>query len=555
MKNLLTKKWTGFVVALLLITIVNSISSIFYTRFDFTAEKRFTLSGVSKKVLGQIPQEVKIDVYLDGDLPAGFRHLRSEIRDMLSDLKAFSGGRLQFAFTNPLEGSEDVKQKNIEVLTSKGVKPTSLTVKKNSGVSQQLIFPTAIVSYGDKEMVVNLLENRVGIAPEEALNNSIQNLEYNFINALSKVTSQGKPLIGFTEGHQELSDLELADGMKGLEEGYIPGRVDLKKISLDDLQQLKVLVIAKPLSPFSESEKYKINTFIRRGGNVIWAIDQSDADLDSLNQTGEHAVLARQLNLDDMLFKYGIRLNYALIEDLNCAQIPISIGNGQLKLLPWAFYPLIVPLSPHPVVKNLEAIRSEFAGSIDTVAAKGIKKEVILSSSPFAKVIELPAMISLQMIDQLTDINSFKHTAVPIAVLLEGVFPDVFNNRPLPPETEKSPLYDAVSAKMLVVADGDIFKNQISPGDRSPFPLGYDQYTQHQYGNKSFLMNAVDYLAGDADLIELRQKEVRLRLLDKVKIENESIFWQFLNVLIPLIVLVGAGVIHYFYRKRKYGMP
>lgn len=540
------------------VVLLNFISSFFFTRFDFTKEKRYTLSPITKNILADLQDKVQVTVYLEGDFPSGFKRLRNSTRDLLSDFKAYSDDNLQFDFVNPTSGGAQLQQEAYQQLIEKGIEPTNLSVKTEEGMSQKIIFPAALITYKGIQIPVKLLQNRSGISPEEVLNNSIQNLEYAFASAIKKITSGGRQRIGFTEGHNELSDLQLNDAINSLGDSYEVGRVNLKTISFDGLDKLKLLIIAKPNKEFTEAEKYKIDYFVMNGGRVLWAIDQVNAELDSLRGAGEQLAFPKKLNLDDMLFKYGVRLNYDLLADMNCAQIPVNVGNvagqAQIKLLPWLFYPVFVPVSAHPLVKNLDGIRSEFPGTIDLINIKGVNSEVILSSSPYNRKLEVPAMLSLQMVEQEPDPKLFQSTPKQVGVLLEGKFPSVFKNRPIPAEiTEKVNIpANSKAGRMIVLADGDMLKNQVNAADGSPFPLGFDRYTQQQYANKNFLLNAADYLTDDSDIISLRNKEIKLRLLDRVRIRQEKAFWQFINIGLPILLLIVYSIFQHYYRIRKY---
>ena len=341
--------------------------------------------------------------------------------------------------------------------------------------------------------------------------------------------------------------------------GYQVGWVDLKEMTFEGLNQLDVLVVAKPRQPFSEAEKYKIDYFVMNGGRVLWAIDQVNADLDSLRTTGEQLVLARNLNLDDLLFTYGIRFNYNLIADMNSAQIPLTVGNiggqPQIELAPWLFYPVFVPLTTHPILKNLDGIRSEFSGTLDTISTPGVRKEFILQSSPFSRLFDVPATVALQMAGETPDPAKFKNHPYPVAALLEGTFSSVFLNRPVPEGLVSAPPVPSQGkpTKMVAIADGDVFKGQVNPADASPYPLGWDRYAERQYGNRSFLLNAVDYLADDTGIISLRAKEVKLRLLDPIKVKNAQLRWKVLNVALPPLLLFLGGLLQQYRRKRKFG--
>ncbi|MEJ7693069.1 gliding motility-associated ABC transporter substrate-binding protein GldG, partial [Daejeonella sp.] len=397
-----------------------------------------------------------------------------------------------------------------------------------------------------------------GVDPQQVLNNSIQNLEYAFASTIKKATSGGRQRIGFTEGHGELSDLQLSDAMNSLADWSEVGRVNLATIGFEGLDKLKMLVVAKPEREFAEAEKYKIDYFVMKGGRVLWAIDQVSAELDSLRGAGEQLAFAKKLNLDDMLFRYGARINYDLVADLNSARIPLNVGavagQPQIQLLPWIFYPVFIPVSTHPLVKNLDGIRSEFPSTIDLINVKGVRGEVVLSSSPYNRKIDVPTMLSLQMVEQEPDPKLFQGAPKATGVLLEGEFPSVFRNRPVPAGITGAASIPGTSkpGKMLLIADGDIFKNQVNASDGSHYPLGFDRYTEEQYANKNFLLNAADYLMDDSGIIELRNKEVKLRLLDKTKIRSEKTFWQVINLALPLIMLIACGIFQHYFRIRKY---
>jgi ABC-2 type transport system permease protein len=544
----------GIIVALVL------ISSITFSRFDFTSEKRYTISKISRGILDSLPKDVKVTVYLEGDnFPAAFKRLRSATKDMLNDLDAYGHHRLQFDFVDPLKGqSNDQQQQTLQAMEEKGIEPTNLSEKTDNGLTQKLIIPYAIVSSGEKEIPVKLLLNRIGLSPEEQLNNSIQNLEYAFVSAIKKVTTGGKPEIGFTEGHHELTDVQLNDAMKSLSEGFTVGRVNLTTIPFAALEKVKLLVIPKPDKPFTELEKFKLDQYIMHGGRVLWTIDQVSAELDSLRgHGGEQLAFNKQLNLDDQLFVYGVRINYDLVADISCSQIPVATGNvggqAQIQNVPWLFYPLIMPLSKHPIVKNLDAIRTEFVSTIDTLAIKGVTKTVLLSSSPYNKKFSTPYLLSLQMLEQEPQPKDFQSTTKPLAVLLEGKFKSDFLNRPTPEGLNEKieSLTESKPTKMIVISDGDVFKNQVG-SDGSPFPLGYDHYTQQSFGNKNLLLNIADYMTDDSGLIGLRTKEIQLRLLDRARVRSEKLYWQVINNVIPLAFVLIFAIFQHYIRRRKY---
>lgn len=540
------------------VVVINLLASWFFARIDFTADKRFTLSSLSIETVKALDGPLHVTVLLDGDLPAGFERLKRATTDLLRDLKGYSGGRLSFAVVNPLDGNTQQQRENSETLAAHGIMPTNLNRRTETGFSQQLVYPAALVTYGDIDIPVSLLQSRMEQSHETALNNSIQNIEYALTSAMRKATAGGRPLVGFTEGHGEPDNLKLYDAIQSLMSSYEVLFVNLDSVTMDGLSKLGALVIAKPTAPFSETEKYKINHYVMGGGSVLWAIDQLDAHLDSLRAGGEQTAVARHLHIDDMLFTYGIRFNYDLIADLNCAKIPLTVGGKAhqtaIELVPWPLYPIFVPDNAQPIVKNLDGIRSEFAGTLDTIAVPGIKKTNLLTSSPFSRVLPVPATISLQMAAEQPDPTAFKNQPRAVAALLEGEFPSVFADRPLPagiPVGTSLPR-KGKAAKMIAVADGDVFSGQVSPTDGSPYPLGWDRYTEQQYGNKAFLLNAIDYLTDEEGIIDLRGKELKLRLLNDVKVREARVFWQAVNVVLPCALLLLVALIQYQVRKRKY---
>jgi ABC-2 type transport system permease protein len=542
------------------LVLLGIISALTFTRFDFTKEKRFTISTISRNLMDSLKSPVRVTVYLQGDnFPGGMKRLQRSAKDMLSDLQAYSHGKLQFDFVDPLKGlSDQEQQKVLGGMDEKGIQPNNLSVKTDDGVTQKTIIPGALVSCEGKDMGVNLLQTRIGLSDDEVLNNSIQNLEYAFSSAIKKVTTGGQPRVGFTVGHHELSDLQLADALKTLSDGYLVGRVNLTTIPFDSLVKIKLLIIPKPDTKFSELEKFKVDQYVMRGGKVFWAIDQVNAELDSLKgHGGEQMSFPKQLELDDQLFNYGVRVNYDLIADMSCAEIPVTTGNvggqRQIQLLHWLYYPLFMPLSKNPVVKNLEAIRSEFASSIDTLSAKNVKTTILLQSSPYNKKLSAPHILSLQALEQEPDTKEFRNPPKTVSVLLEGMFTSVFRNRPVPEGfTEHiQVLQQSKPTKMIVFSDGDVLKNQIG-ADGSPFPLGYDHYTQKNYGNKNLLLNIADYLTDDSGLIALRTKEIKLRLLNRPRIRGEKLYWQVFNNVIPLALMLIFAIFQHYRRKRKY---
>ncbi|MGN7986984.1 gliding motility-associated ABC transporter substrate-binding protein GldG [Pedobacter sp. 22226] len=554
-------KWINFIVVVAVLIVINVLGAYVFHRFDFTADKRFTLSEKTKSLLEKNEKPVIVTVFLKGELPPAFIRLQAAVSDILSDYKAYSKADFKLVYVDPLAGLSTQEQDTVIYnLAQNGIEATRTTLKTESGSTEKLVVPMAMIESNGKQMPVKLLQNfNVAGSYEENINRSIENLEYTLTSSLKKVINGYNPRIGFTESNGELSDLQLYDARASLANNYVVGRVDLNTITKEGLDKLNMMVIAKPKKPFTETEKYKINYFVMNGGKVLWSIDQVTAELDSLRGRGGQMATNNNLNLDDMLFMYGARINYNIIADpANSAEIPVSTGavggQGQMQLLPWIYYPILLPDTIHSVVKNLDGIKSEFPSTVDTIGAKGVTKSYILSTSPYNKVYNTPKPFSLQMVAEQLNPKEFQSVPQNVGILLEGNFPSVFAGRPLPAGIT-APFTTAITSKpgkMIIIGDGDVFKNQVSEKDGSPFPLGFDRYSQRTFGNKALLLNIVDYFTDEDNLIALRNKEVKIRLLDKAKIKLEKTKWQFINVVAPLLLLIFFAIFQHYYRKYKY---
>jgi len=557
----LKNKWINLTVVIAVLVIVNVVGQYVFHRFDFTADKRFTLSEKTKSVLQKNEKPVTITVFLAGELPPAFKRLQAAVSDILADYQAYAKTEVKVVFVDPLAGLNQADQDTvINNLYERGIEATNLSVKTEDGLTQKLVFPMAMMESDGKEFPIKLFQNLDTRGNyEDNINRSIENLEYIFTSSLKKVLSGDNPRIGFSESNGELSDLQLADAIHSLSNSYLVGRIDLNSIDKAGLDKLKMLIIAKPTKPFTETEKYKINYFVMNGGRVLWSIDQVNAELDSLRgRTGQMAI-NRNLNLDDMLFIYGARINYNIIADpANSAEIPVSTGvvggQNQMQLIPWIYYPVLLPDTAESVVKKLDGIKSEFPSTVDTIGAKRVRKSYILSTSAYNKVYNVPKLFSLQMVGEQLDPRAFQSRPQNVGLMLEGNFPSVFAGRPLPAGITQPYTAEIAGkpAKMIVIGDGDTFKNQVSEQNDSPFPLGFDRYSQRTFGNKALLLNIVDYFTDDDNLITLRNKEVKIRLLDKAKIKLEKTKWQFINVVAPLLLLIFFAIFQHYYRKYKY---
>jgi ABC-2 type transport system permease protein len=564
---------------LVIIILLNVIGSYLFYRFDLTSEKRYSLSPATKKMLKNLDDVVYFKIYLEGDFPAGFKRLRNETREMLDEFRAYSDN-IQFEFINPsASSSQSEREKTYQHLVEAGLNPTSLQVRQEGGASQQIIFPGAIVSYKSKDIPVELLHSQLGTPPQEVLNNSVESLEYTLASAISRLRGGDKPSVAFIEGHGELPQLLTADAQQALEEYYIVDRVKINgalssltkrmpkgKDSTEYVvkNKYKAIIIAKPDSAFSEKDKFIIDQYIMRGGKVLWLVDPVYASMDSLQNQDQTIGVAMNLNLDDLFFNYGCRLNPDLIMDLNAMQIPIVTGKmgdqPKMEMLPWYYFPVIFSTSPDPIVRNLNAIKTEFISSIDTITAQNVKKIALLTTSRYSKVLNTPALITTEVMRQEPDISKFTDPHRIVALLLEGRFTSLFLDR-VPAEIASAPeiqfMGNGNPSAMIVVSDGDVIKNQVQPSANgpSPLPLGYDRYSGQTFGNKDFIMNAMNYLCDDSGLLSVRSKDLRLRLLDGEKVKNEKVKWQLINVLLPILVVVIFGIVQLFLRHRRYTKP
>lgn len=574
-KNLKKNQIVAFFVTVAIVVLVNVIGSYVFTRFDLTSEKRYTLSPTTKEILNGLDDYVYFKVYLEGDFPAGFKKLRRETKEMLDEFRAYTK-YIDYEFINPSE-SADAAERNdtYKQLYQSGLNPTDVVVKNSDGSSKQMvIWPGALVSYhNDTEIAIDLLENQLGQSSEDALNASMQNLEFRLIDAVKKVTRRTRPNIAFIEGHGELSEQDVYDIAQTLAQNYNVGRVEINgKIDAlihrtqDEEKEVKAfpsfdaIIIAKPTQPFDERDKFLIDQYIMHGGKVLWLVEPVLATMDSLQSQESTIGLEQNLNLDDMLFKYGVRLNRDLLLDLTCASLPIRTGQvagqPQLEFFRWFYFPLLQAASNHPMVRNMNAIKADFVSSMDaTTSANGIDQIPLLKTSDYTKVSGAPVFISLAMLRQTPDKRMFSSKGKNVAYLLKGSFPSLYANR-IPQEIVDDQATDFMEESfptaMIVVADGDIIRNQIDIRTRKPLPLGFDQYTQNTYANKEFIENAISYLVDGEGLIDIRSRELKVRLLDMTKINQERTKWQVINTLLPIALIIALGFVMAFIRKKKY---
>ena len=542
--------------ALIALVLINLVSGWVYTRWDLTEDQRFTLAPQSVEAAQALDSRVVIDVLLEGDLPAEFARLQQETRLLLEQFARYNP-QIGFAFVDPMEGGENPKA--LEELQRMGLRPASVTTEENNRVSQEIVFPWAMVNLGNRTEKVPLLRNQLGASMEERINSSIQNLEYAFADAFSKLAVTDKKQVAILKGNGELEDIYLADFITTLRDYYNIAPFTMDSVAtapaktLEALQRFDAAVIAKPTEPFSEAEKLVLDQYMVAGGKTLWLIDPVSMELDSLlNREGEAIAIPRDLGLGDLLFRYGIRLNPDLVSDLYATQIVLATGEGnssQYNPVPWFYNPMVFPRENHPVNTNLEALRMQFASSMDTLE-NDYSKTVLYASSPLSRAEGTPKLIELDIIQREPDKSTFAPGHFPLAVLVEGAFTSAYRNRirpmELPDYRESGP-----ENKMIVISDGDLIANQIRNG--RPLELGYDKWTNNFYGNKEFLINAMNYLLEDNGLINIRNKNVAIPLLDPEKIASQKTKWQLLNIGIPLGLILLLGGLFNWLRKRRFG--
>ncbi|WP_350286156.1 gliding motility-associated ABC transporter substrate-binding protein GldG [uncultured Croceitalea sp.] len=542
---------------LLALLILNVLSSFVYHRFDLTEDRRYTLSEEALRTVQKFDAPVIVDVLLDGKLPAEFAKLRTETRLLLEQF-ASSNENIKFDFVNPIaEGGS--REQTISELQQIGLTPANVTIEENGKVSQELVFPWAMVNYNNKTVKVPLLKNKLGSSSEDRINNSVQQLEYAFADAFTKLSLKEKKRVAVIKGNGELGDIHLADYLTTIRDYYNIGAITLDSVSdnpqkvLDRLNNFDLALIAKPTEAFTDAEKFVLDQFIVNGGKSIWLIDQVAMELDSLfNENASSVAIPRDLNLNDFFFKYGVRINSVLVNDLYNTPIVLATGEAdesQYNPLPWVYHPMVFSKNDHPINKNIEASRLQFANALDTLSNSNTKT-IILQSSPLSKADGTPKQISLNILNQQPDQQLYMNKGnLPMGVLIEGEFTSAFTNR-VKPVTLKETLENGPKNKMIVIADGDIIKNQLRNG--RPLQLGYDKWTNNTYGNKEFLVNGTNYLLDDTGLINIRNKKVTIPLLDPKKIANSKSKWQLINTGIPVLLTVIFGLVFHYLRKKKF---
>lgn len=536
---------------------VNFISSMLYERFDLTSDNRYTLSDASINTIKDVDSPIVIDVFLSGDdFPSEFRRLQTETKQLLEEFSA-KNNNIVFKFINPLE--DDVnRERNIKQLNERGLQPMRLSIQENGKSTDEVIFPWALASYNDATVIIPLMKNKIGASQQELVTNSVQHLEYAFADGFSKLTKPKRRKIAILKGNGELEDQYIFDFVKNLGEYYFIAPFTLDSVAknpqktLEALENFDLIISAKPTKIFTEEEKLVLDQYTMHGGKSLWLIDAVSMETDSLYQTGKSLAFPRDLNMTDFFFKYGVRINHVLVSSPYSAPITLAVGEGsdsQFQHLQWPYSPLASSENHHPIVNNLNLIKFDFANQIDTLK-NTVKKTILLQSAALSNLEGAPKEISLDIVTQAMDPSIFNKGPQTLAVLLEGTFTSVYKNK-IKPFKLSNEMDTSKPTKMIVIADGDLIKNDVIRN--KPQQLGFDKWTGKTYGNKEFLLNAVNYLLDDDGLINIRSKEIAVAFLNQEKIADQKTSWQLANILLPLILLALFGFAFNYYRKKRYG--
>ena len=555
------KSWIQFLVTVAFIIVIASASSLLRIRIDLTGDKRYTLSKPTREKLGNIKNDIYVQVYLDGEMPVPLKRLKRSVREMLDEFRIASGRKIDYEFINPAD-TKDATQREAQFteLYNKGLNPVNIQVSDGEGGrTQKMIFPGMIINYNNIEVPVNFLKNNPSVSYEQNILHSIEGLEYEMIQTIATVTSDTIYKVAFLEGHGELAEIDVADITINLAKFFTIDRGSINARA-GVLDTYAAVIVADPVTEFSEADKLVLDQYIMNGGKVMWLAEQVEVNSDSL-VTGETVGLYRPLNIEDQLFRYGVRINPELIQDLDCMVIRMSVSTGeqnQVVPAPWYYYPKLYPSQDHPITRNINKIKGQFVNTIDTVGLDPkIRKTILLSTSDQAKTLSPPLIIRLNEAGQIPDEQTFNKSRLPVAVLLEGVFPSAFKNRMtenLLPDNTIQVKTESVENKMIVIADGDIIRNDVRRlgTTGTPYPLGQDRVTGEMMGNRDFIVNCLNYLVDDHGIMELRSRELKMRLLDRIRIKNERTLWQLINVAGPVLIIIIAGLIYGFFRRKIY---
>lgn len=544
--------FNGIALAILL----NQLTSFYFFRLDLTEEKRYTIKTPTKELLRKLDDDVYVEVYLEGDLNAGFRRLRKAVQETLEEFRIYSDNKVHYVFKDPAAAmGQQAQQEFMTSLAAKGIQPIDVIDSKDGKRTQKRVFPGALISYGGAETGVMLLKGKTALRSEEVLNQSIEGLEYELVNAINTLFNTDRKRIGFVTGHGELDSLQIASLNNSLLQSYDVFKTNLTR--KQSLTQYDVLIVAKPTKAFSETDKYKLDQFLLGGGKLLLLIDQLEASMDSASSKNYFA-FPYHLGLDDLLFHYGVRINQDVVQDIVSLRFPVITGNvnGKPQVTPieWPFFPMINHYSNHPITRNLDATVLKIASSIDTVKATGIGKTPLLVSSQYSRKAQAPVKINVDDLRKEMKPENFSGGPFVLGYLLEGEFSSLYANRFLPEGVDSSGYKSkGVPSKLIVVADGDLARNEVSMRTGQPQMLGLDGFSGYTFANQELIMNMVAYLADEGGVINARNKQVKIRPLDKEMIKNDRLFWQLMNLVLPLTLVILFGLLKIYLRKRKFG--
>ncbi len=541
------KIWKSIAIVVALV-LINILVHHFVVRWDMTNDRRYSIAPTTQALMQTLDAPLQVTILLDGELNAGFLRLQRATIEMVEELEAARGERRE---ARGAEIGYRVSAENIP----QGLPPTVIHERTHKGqTAQTTIYPYALVSYKGKTTIIELLRNNRGLSGEENLNHSIENLEFAFVEAIHSLTRESVEKIAFLEGHGELSEAEVYDLSQALSRYYQIDRGTLGDETgiLDDY---RAVIIADPQLPFSEKDKYILDQYLMQGGRILWVVNGVRFSSDFLSSQGKTPIIPLDLQLNDMLFRYGIRVNPALVQDLQCLPMPVDVGsdpqNPNWQPMPWTYAPLLLTSQASPITRNVMQVSATMASCIDFVGGEdGIRKETLLATSTNSKLTGTPAEVDLSMFEGSE--SDFQHAFIPVAASLEGVFPSLYAHL-LPPEelTIHAPLRkQSEPTKQIVVAAGSTIRNEWQQGQ--PLPLGYDRYTQTQFGNRDFMVNAVLYLTDDTGWMSLRQKQITLRLLNDQRARDQRVLAQVISIIVPLTLLAIIGIVVIIVRKKRY---
>jgi ABC-2 type transport system permease protein len=571
MKKDKRKNIIRFLINLAIIILVAIISSLAFMRWDLTEEKRYSLTPATIELLENLDSKVLVNVYLKGDYPADFKRLENATRELLIELRSYSNNNIEYQFINPSENPDKKQREKIYGdLIGAGLMYTNLPIETADGIQEKIIFPGALISQGEKTYPVQLLKSKERVPNAQMINNSINNLEFEIISAIRKLQLNKKQNIAVLEGNGELTGIEIEDMMQSLRDFYnvssikIDGNINAFSNVIDNKGYRKnnydLLIIPKPTQKFSDKDRFIIDQYIMHGGKVVWLIDAVSANMDSLQNKQQTIGFPLDLNIYDMLFTYGARVNKNLLLDKTCAPIWLNVGNygdrPNMKMFPWYFDPIIIPQGNHPIVNNIDPVLTRFTSSIDGVGDESITKTPLLQTSELTKIYNAPARINLGIINAPLDFRVNNKPFQIVAMLLQGKFESYFKFS-LPPVIADADEIDfkdqSPENQMLVISDGDIIRNPVNSSDNRFFPLGYEKNAGRIiYGNKDFLLNAINFMLDDQSLISIRSKTITLRKLNVDKVLKEYRFWQIFNLVLPILMIVILGIVLNWSRKKYY---